>query len=417
MKPRLLPQSRNVLSHKRSIATPAFARPTRFLLKYPRRVKVVSSGQSSLCIHTQSPQEKKPLPRQGKRLAALPLSDPLEPSHTEVLLDDALKLLDSKNPPTERHILKSLTACEDLARTITPQAISEHSISRGVGSKNAGNNLLFLDEGESSGLQDDGFIPAAVDSGAILRLSDTAYMILKDRKIFITAEVLRTYVSIQCLLGKPESFPEVFSLYANKPAPLEGSSPVEYMAAKPHRASSAVPSDIARAALNAAIKTKNMPLCLDIISTTVCSPAFQRNKIIKRALFPLTGFALAPIAAYVLADHIAHLQQTMSSEVARNMSFAGIASYIGFTATIGYVALTTANDQMDRITWADGTPLRERWLREEERAMMDRVASSWGFRESRRKGEEEGPEWEALKELVGLRGMILDRVELMEGME
>ncbi len=103
--------------------------------------------------------------------------------------------------------------------------------------------------------------------------------------------------------------------------------------------------------------------------------------------------------------------------MATNVAFAGILAYVGFTATIGIVAVTTANDQMDRVTWATGMPLRERWLREEERAALDRVAGAWGFKEPRRRGEEEGGEWEELREFIGRRGMVLDRVELMEGME
>ena len=99
------------------------------------------------------------------------------------------------------------------------------------------------------------------------------------------------------------------------------------------------------------------------------------------------------------------------------MAFVGIMTYIGATATMGIIAVTTANDQMERVTWATGTPLRERWIREEERMMLDLVASAWGFRESWKRGEEEGEEWANLRELVGLRGMVLDRVELLEGME
>lgn len=107
----------------------------------------------------------------------------------------------------------------------------------------------------------------------------------------------------------------------------------------------------------------------------------------------------------------------MDPTAATNMAFAGILAYVGFTATIGVVAVTTSNDQMDRITWATGTPLRERWLREEERALIDQVAGAWGFKDLSKRGEEEGRDWETLREWVGMRGMMLDRVELMEGME
>jgi hypothetical protein len=61
--------------------------------------------------------------------------------------------------------------------------------------------------------------------------------------------------------------------------------------------------------------------------------------------------------------------------------------------------------------------LRERWLREEERAMIDKVAGAWGFKEPWRRGDESGEDWAALKEFTGLRGMVLDKTSLMEGME
>ena len=107
----------------------------------------------------------------------------------------------------------------------------------------------------------------------------------------------------------------------------------------------------------------------------------------------------------------------MDPTYATGVAFAGIMTYIFTISGLGYVVITTANDQMDRVTWARGVPLWERWVREEERAALDRVAGKWGFQQVDRRGEEEGEEWEALREFVGLRGMELDRVELMEGME
>ena len=99
------------------------------------------------------------------------------------------------------------------------------------------------------------------------------------------------------------------------------------------------------------------------------------------------------------------------------MAFAGIMTYISAVSMTGYVAITTANDQMDRITWAQGVPLWERWVREDERAAVDRVAGAWGFKSLEKRGEEEGVDWEDLREWVGRRGMVLDKVELMDGME
>jgi hypothetical protein len=69
------------------------------------------------------------------------------------------------------------------------------------------------------------------------------------------------------------------------------------------------------------------------------------------------------------------------------------------------------------VTWVGGMPLRERWLREEERAALDKVAIAWGFKEEWKRGMETGLEWESLREFIGRRGMVLDASNLMQGME
>jgi hypothetical protein len=72
---------------------------------------------------------------------------------------------------------------------------------------------------------------------------------------------------------------------------------------------------------------------------------------------------------------------------------------------------------MERVVWQSGVPLRHRWLREEERAALDRVAVAWGFKDIYMRGEEEGEEWDSLREFIGMRGMILDKTDLMPGMQ
>ena len=44
--------------------------------------------------------------------------------------------------------------------------------------------------------------------------------------------------------------------------------------------------------------------------------------------------------------------------------------------------------------WVPGTPLRERRLRDQERAALNAVAMTWGFRHSTKHDEEEGKAWE-----------------------
>jgi hypothetical protein len=249
------------------------------------------------------------------------------------------------------------------------------------------------------------------------RLSEILHSMLLHPTVFISPEILRHYVSLQSRLRKPETFPQIFDLYSSKPVPEEGTTPVRFKEQNPNKAANAVPLEVATQGLQAAIDSKQLETAMRIIESTFARKAFQHAKFIKKGLLPTTGLAAAPVAAYALAGQFANYQTTMDPAMATNMAFAGIVAYIGFTATIGIVAVTTANDQMERVTWATGMPLRERWLREEERAAIDRIAVAWGFKEKWRRGDEEGPEWDALREWVGRKGMVLDAVALMEGME
>ena len=253
--------------------------------------------------------------------------------------------------------------------------------------------------------------------GASRRLSDLTLSILEHPPVFITSSILRRYVNLQSTLKRPEPLPSVFHLYATKPVPVEGSSPVKYKEVNPNKSANAIEVKMANLALQTAIEAKTLVTAMDIVDTTYNTAAFRRTKFIRKALLPVTGLSLAPVAAYAVATQLSLYQTTMDPTVATNVAFVGILGYIGFTTVVAVVAVTTANDQMERITWATGMPLRERWIREEERAAIDKIAGAWGFREIWRRGEEEGEEWEALREWVARRGMILDRTELMEGME
>lgn len=249
------------------------------------------------------------------------------------------------------------------------------------------------------------------------RISLVAYDIVKDPKIFMTSKILATYVKTQSILGQPQSFPHVFDLYASKPIPKLGTSPIRFKESSPNNPSAAIPLPVAQDALSAAIEAKDLALCLSIIETGVSTPAFRRAKFIRKALFPLSALALSPLAAYTLAWQLCQDADLVDPQVLTNYATAGIIAYVGFTATIGIVAITTANDQMDRITWILGLPLRERWIREEERALTDRIAQAWGIEDREKRGNEEGEEWENLRDWAFRRGMYLDKPELMEGME
>lgn len=251
----------------------------------------------------------------------------------------------------------------------------------------------------------------------INKISETAYLILAHPPVIITPKLLEQYVKIQAKLGKPETLPKVFQLYASKPLPREGSVPLSYTKPDPNRAASAIEPEIVDAALGTAIEAKNLDAAVGIVESTYATTAFVRNKLLRYGLLPASAFAATPVAAYILASNFSGLQQAMDSATATGVAFAGIIAYVGFTASIGVVALTTANDQMKRVTWAPGMPLRKRWIREEQRAALDKIACAWGFQEPWRQGEEEGADWDALKEYIGQKGMMLDRTELMEGMD
>lgn len=248
-------------------------------------------------------------------------------------------------------------------------------------------------------------------------ISDAAYAIVKHPTVFITPAVLKAYVELQSLLSQPQFFPEVFDLYARKPVPKANTAPVQYAAASPDKVSAAVPVNTADSALTAAIKAHDLFLAMEVIDTTYRTPAFKKSKTLRRAFIPMAGLAVAPAAAYTLSQQYSAWQTSMDPQMATGIAFAGIMTYVSAVSMVGYVAVTTANDQMDRVTWAQGVPLWERWIREEERAAIDRVAGAWGFQEREKRGEEEGEEWNMLREMVGMRGMMLDRVELMDGME
>jgi hypothetical protein len=322
------------------------------------------------------------------------------------------KLLSYDRVLSEAEIVFVLQHCNTLAANFSSESPSP-SRSRQDG---AASVLLSLDETLKSKKITLRKLPLPIQRMAD-DLSNIAFSIVKDPNVFISPKVLEVYTGVQSRLGKSETFPEVFDMYANKPLPEEGSSPVKYKKQNPNKVANAVPLATANRALQTAIDAKQLGVAMDIIDSTYTKPAFLRAKFVRQGLLPATALTVSPIAAWVIASKLAELQTTMDPAMATNVAFAGILAYIGFTTVIGVVAVTTANDQMDRVTWASGMPLRERWIREDERAAIDRMAGAWGFRETWRRGEEEGEDWDALREWVGRRGMMLDRVELMEGME
>ena len=348
-------------------------------------------------------------------------SQDLDALHTRIrqLGDSTLKPEHGQRVPDEARVLDVLENLTDLARSLVdgkhPTASPPAEAAPSAPSPppaSATSALLGAVTAPSS-------YPAFISSASLLNLvSETAEQILRAPHVFITPAILKTYVHLQALLHQPASLPDIFDLYARKPIPEATATGIKYTEPNPKQVSAAIDPTPANAALDSAIAAHNLPLALDIIATTFSAPAFLRARILRQGILPLSAAAILPLAAYTLSSQYAlYFQSTMSPSYATGIAFAGTMAYVVHVSTIGYVAVTTANDQMERVTWAQGVPLWERWVREEERAALDRVACAWGFEGREKRGEEQGREWEGLKEWVGARGMVLDRVELMEGME
>ncbi|PWW71654.1 hypothetical protein C7212DRAFT_360456 [Tuber magnatum] len=246
-------------------------------------------------------------------------------------------------------------------------------------------------------------------------ITDLAFKLISHPAVFISPKLLSAYVSLQSVIKDPTPIPIVFSLYARKSySPPDTEKTITPNA---NQSKNAIPRHSADAALSTAIEVKDMALCLDIIDTSYGLPAFRNAKLVREATPAAILACLMPPVAYVIGDILARYQDEVDHSHALGFAFAGILAYITFTAGLGIVAVTTANDQMVRVTWAIGTPLRLRWLREEERAAYDRVAQAWGFADPVKRGFEEGEEWELLCEVVFRKNMILDNPDLMDGME
>jgi hypothetical protein len=322
-------------------------------------------------------------------------------------------VLNSKGIPSEELTMKAMKVIEvasiQLTRPPPKHAPLESPESnQSQPSPESGAGLLSLDSKPAHPMS----ISISIDLLSIL-----AYRIVTHPPVFITARILSSYIATQSALQRPNTFPEVFELYATKPVPVPESSPVKYKTPNPDAASQAVPWEVADKALTAAIESADLHLALSVIETSFGKKAFRKNKFVTKALPGVGTLALAPLAAIAVATQLPAISNVPDPNQFIVVASVSILAYVGAASTLGFVAITTRNDQMERVTWITGQPLRERWLREDERAGLDRVAMAWGFKEVSRRGEEEGVDWEELKEWCGVRGMILDRVELMEGMQ
>ncbi|KAK5635121.1 hypothetical protein RRF57_010833 [Xylaria bambusicola] len=355
-------------------------------------------------------------------------------SHANAIIDSMeasiLEVTSTPGIPSEQSARGVLEACHQLADWVADVTAQPHIVHPLSQLDSTASTLLSLDgdtnaktaKPSTSTAKNDPQLSQEKDYPAQFRellpgISRIAYRTMVHRPVVITRDLLDQYVRVQAKLGMPEPLPRIFNLYASKPLPREGSVPLSYIKQNPNRPEGAIEPKTADAALDTAIAAKNLDAAVGIIESSYGTTAFIRSKLLRHGLLPIGALLGTPVAAYVLATNFSGLQQAMDTATATNVAFAGILAYVGFTASLGVVAAATANDQMKRVTWAPGTPLRKRWIREEERAALDKIACAWGFQEPWRQGEEEGAEWDALREYIGQKGMVLDRTELMEGMD
>src|SRR5204863_4926216 len=100
------------------------------------------------------------------------------------------------------------------------------------------------------------------------KLSQIAFTTLTHPSVFISESILTAYVRLQVLLQRPATLPKIFQLYATKPIPESGSSPIRYSTPISKRAKYAVPANLANLALQSTIGAKNLPQAMSIVDTT-----------------------------------------------------------------------------------------------------------------------------------------------------
>lgn len=353
--------------------------------------------------------------------STIPVSPAEDPAQRAIIVTavDRVKqqILNDTGIPAPEYVVLAFQEWQKAARLATGSSTSQLD-GKSTNSDTAASSLLGLDESKPKSSQPSASKVSSTTghSGLVDHISNAAFKVITHPTVLISQPVLEAYVATQAQLGRPESFPYVLSLYGSKPQPRIKAGPIEYVAQDPHTPAAAVPSHIVDKALDAAIEAKDLDAAVGIVENTYGSKAFQRSKLLKKALVPVSLAAMVPVAVYLLASKLALLQHTYDPAIATMGTGVLIMAYIVFTGTYGMVAMFTHNDQMRRVTYAQGIPLRERWLKEDQRAAFDKIACAFGFSESTRFGEEEGEEFKVLRQFLLRRGLMLDRVELMEGM-
>ncbi|KAF4123397.1 hypothetical protein GMORB2_6098 [Geosmithia morbida] len=307
-----------------------------------------------------------------------------------------------RDGPNKQAAKSALESCLQYASTLHPQLRRANSAAKASASR------LAMLGGERSGTTFDVDTDLGVASS---KISQAAYSVISHPNVEMTPDMLELYVHTQAQLGRAETLPAVLEMYAHKAKPVvKDGGVVQYVAQNPDAAAKAVEKDVADLALQTAIDAKNLDAALGITEAAFCTKAFKRQKLIKRGTAPAMTLAAVPFGVLGLGTiYATHWQNTMDLTTATAIGVAGISGYVFVTGSLGIIAKLSHKSQMKRVTWLPGTPLRYRWMREEEREALDKIACAWGFKESWRHGEETGPEWEGLREYMGYRQMLREQ--------
>lgn len=339
--------------------------------------------------------------------------------------EDVLSILESEEIPKEQVVKEVLSRAQKLASVLIEVPQSEPVLpteEQKVPRESTANPSLFSDLNEPSSNPSRRMSkrpPTLSESDRetfATRLAKTLYTLLEDPKIFITEPSLTTYTSIITSLSLPQYLPAIFRLYAHKPIPVPGSKPIKYRNPFSRAPKYAIPLKVTDEAINSAIARRDLPLTITLIDLTVNTPQYFAAKFLRKAALPLVGASSVIPLSYSLSNSAAMYQLSWDPDTFFWMCMAGSTAYLGTMGTLLWITVSTWNDHHKRVRWVPGTPLGRRWFREEERMYFDRVAAAWGYQDINRHGEETGEEWEALREVLGLRYLEVDRSSLLPGM-
>ena len=254
---------------------------------------------------------------------------------------------------------------------------------------------------------------------AVAEISAAAFDVLSHPNTVITSEALDIFVDVHFKLGASSHLLEGLELFGSKllPRATSAGNILYTVPPSPNGSTASIPLAVAEKAVDTAIAARDLAAAVAIVEQCYGTKAYAWAKYRRDGIKPTGVVVMLPVISYLLARLFADFQNVSSHKAAAVVAFLGIMTYFFNTGALGVLGMVGRMDHHKRVTWAPGTPLRTRWMREEQRAAYDRIACAWGFKESWRHGEEAGIEWESLKEYLLLKNMILDRVEFMEGLE